>query len=462
MHRLENISLTAQDSTEFWHVREVFETVSKATNDDSFLSPVLTNTEDELYVHKSTAVWSRGIPLDNDSVPFKAYSIDSPIKFAFFCPRHFLRQTPKFRRFDETNEKKSSFYLNQRPPEDDRQRPQGICLVDSTSIKTYLHNGEDFLASLEFPVADIWPVQCCVLFERDATTTTIETRSIAMPRLFSLRHPLEEMSPVLIKYADHLGYFSNNEHKIIFSHESLDLLLMYDLKCGRHFVAQLRKATEDEIGYVGESSEQNSELFGGGNATTSHLIPPGTSFHHQQQHSMRNASRFHTSGVWNPGKTFHSTTTTGHHGGTPQVVNKSTARVLSPLVTSTNISKAMQSPLTRLQSSMRHTSFSMQDARNFGQAEPSKPIYPEFCLESVWMEEIQVERLLEPASRGFYHTDWMGQKYLCYLLPRQGRLYLVEMGNAKEKNKKKGTLFSATGFIETKEAISLDVSWKFV
>lgn len=71
------------------------------------------------------------------------------------------------------------------------------------------------------------------------------------------------------------------------------------------------------------------------------------------------------------------------------------------------------------------------------------------------MEEIQVERMLEPASRGFYHTDWMGQKYLCYLLPRQGRLYLVEM--ARKEKRKTGISFGRTEFIETNEAINLNV-----
>lgn len=382
--------------------------------------------------------------------------MDAPIKFAFFCPRNFIRQNAKFRRYDASNEKKSSFTVGGDNSE------SGICLVDSTSIRTYLSNGEDFLSCLEFPVQDIWPLNSCVLFERDATTTTIEQRAIAMPRLFSLRHPLEEMSPVLIKYSDYLGYLAHNEHKIIFCDEQLDYVLLYDLKNGRHFVTKLRKATDDEINYVGESSEQNSEYFG--NATSSHLIPPGAGggsfLHHQSQRAAHNQTnkRLHQTNAWQPSnKTFHHSGS--FHGGatTPQGMNKSTARIMSPLVSHSinagNISKAIQSPLTRLHSSIRHNSFSMQDARNYGQAEPAQPIYPEFCLDTIWTETVQVDRMLEPASKGFYHTDWIGRRYLCYLLPRQGKLFLVEMDKSGG-----GVGQGSIEVIEAKEAICLPVS----
>lgn len=465
---------------DFWQIREVFQTIpatrANCSEANSFLYPVYTNNEDELYVSGQTAVWSRGIPLDNDSVPFKCFSMDAPIKFAFFCPRNFVQQNPKYRRLDRANEKLSSFYAGGEQEEEEEDlltdRARAVCLVDGKCFRVYMSNGEDFLASLEFPVAAIWNLKTCVLFEREATTTTIDQRCIAMPRLFSLRHPLEEMSPVLIKYGDLMGYFSNNEHKIIFSDESLDILLLYDMKTGRHFIVKLRLATEDEVNYVGETSEQHSEQFSNLTATTSHLIPPGSggsfllNLNQSQTHARQNLSRRmhqNASTIYNnPNRsTFHSASF--HHGGggggTPQGTgNKSSARFLSPLVTSQmpqNISKAVQSPLTRLHSSMRHNSFSMQEARNYGQAEPAQPIYPEFCLETIWTEEVQVDRMMEPAAKGFYHTDWIGQRYLCYLLPRQGKLYMVEM------NKENAGTFGAVNMIELKEAVCLPVSLKF-
>lgn len=69
-----------------------------------------------------------------------------------------------------------------------------------------------------------------------------------MPRFFSLSHPLYEMCPILHK--SHVGtvnYITEAEYRIVFSTPDNDLVLMYDNKIGKHFVARLRKATEDEI-----------------------------------------------------------------------------------------------------------------------------------------------------------------------------------------------------------------------
>lgn len=448
-HRLGNISLNYdQAESEFWQIRDKFETLSGGFPLHSdILRPVYSNSEDELYVRGQTAIWSRGISLDSVSVPFKSFSIGEPIKFAFFCPSHFIRTDPNFRRFDVANEQKSSFSASGA-----EQKSHGICIVDSTSVKTYLDNGEDFITSLEFQVADVWPFLSCVLFEKDASTTTIEARSIAMPRLFSITHPLEEMCPVLLKYIDYLGYFSNCDHHIIFCGESSHLVLLYDMKSGHHFLTRLRRVTADEINFVGESTEQNSEFFVNVSAT-SQLVPPGASFLHQQ--SYRNATKLlHTSHApWNMGK--HTLSTSGVQC-TPQA-NKSSSRILSPLVASKLQSnqpliRATQSPLARLQSSIRHTSFSMLEARDYGQAEPPKPIYPEFCLDTIWIEETtQVDGPSEPASKGFYHTDWVGQRYLCYLLPRKGKLNLIAIGR---QGRPSGEIDS----IDLKEAINLEVS----
>lgn len=48
---------------------------------------------------------------------------------------------------------------------------------------------------------------------------------------------------------------------------------------------------------------------------------------------------------------------------------------------------AATTPLSRLQSTLG-TSVSLMDVRKMGQAEPSKPIVPEHCLEHVWTDNI--------------------------------------------------------------------------
>lgn len=77
-----------------------------------------------------------------------------------------------------------------------------------------------------------------------------------MPRLFSLAHPLDEICPVLNKSATNvISYLIEPDYNIIFSDENSDLLLLYDTKIGKHFISRLRKATNDEIQYIGVQNE---------------------------------------------------------------------------------------------------------------------------------------------------------------------------------------------------------------
>ena len=50
-----------------------------------------------------------------------------------------------------------------------------------------------------------------------------------------------------------------------------------------------------------------------------------------------------------------------------------------------------QSPLNRLQSSIAGQSFSVLDMRKVGQAQPSKPVVPELCLEHIWTENVNTK-----------------------------------------------------------------------
>lgn len=111
----------------------------------------------------------------------------------------------------------------------------------------YLNSGEDYLTSLEFFVSNVWSTKFGILLERKASSTTIESQPISIPRLFSLSHPLDEMCPVLIKsYNGAIGYLTESDYKVIFADAENDLVLLYDNKIGKHFVSKLRVATDNE------------------------------------------------------------------------------------------------------------------------------------------------------------------------------------------------------------------------
>lgn len=53
-----------------------------------------------------------------------------------------------------------------------------------------------------------------------------------------------------------------------------------------------------------------------------------------------------------------------------------------------NSKSQMQSPYDRLQSSSDAQSTFVEDEPKVGYAKPSKPIVPDLCLESIWIESI--------------------------------------------------------------------------
>ncbi len=60
----------------------------------------------------------------------------------------------------------------------------------------------------------------------------------------------------------------------------------------------------------------------------------------------------------------------------------------------------------------------------------------------------------EMASSGFLHTDMIGQKYLCFLLPKSAKLNLVKI----EINSKNALILKSTYGLTAKDAVVMDVS----
>ena len=134
--------------------------------------------------------------------------------------------------------------------------------TDSTSLRVYLNTGEDFLSSLEFSVSNVWSTRFGILLDKNASSTTIESHAISLPRLFSLSHPLDEMSPVLIKSnIGTVGYLTESDYKVIFANVKNDLVMLYDNKVGKHFVSKLRKATAEETNTVSKLKMFSSILW---------------------------------------------------------------------------------------------------------------------------------------------------------------------------------------------------------
>lgn len=246
---MQNVNISSETSRsqdESWIIRELFKECTgeehngpkkkqkSSENIPESINDCYINSEEEIYYKKNTAVWSKGIKEDRDVLPAVLFTCDTPIKYAFFCSQNFLDPTKPL---------------------------TTICIIDSSSIRFYSENGEDFITNLEFPVSNVWNSQIGIVLEKEASNAIIQNHAISMPRIFSLIHPMHEMAPILNKSQfGTISYLTETEYKVIFVSDESDLVLMYDNKIGKHFIAKLRKASEDEINFVGCCQDQNSTV----------------------------------------------------------------------------------------------------------------------------------------------------------------------------------------------------------
>lgn len=132
--------------------------------------------------------------------------------------------------------------------------------TDAKSLHVYLSSGEHFLTSLEFAVSQVWTTRYGILLEKTASSAKLSNNhSVAMPRLFSLSHPLDEMCPVLVRpLIGALGYLTDADYRVVHASAQSELVLMYDNKLSKHFVSRLRRATAEETTAI---CEWASRLF---------------------------------------------------------------------------------------------------------------------------------------------------------------------------------------------------------
>uniref|UniRef100_A0A1I8M2U1 Uncharacterized protein n=1 Tax=Musca domestica TaxID=7370 RepID=A0A1I8M2U1_MUSDO len=471
--RLQNVNISAKEEhNEFWCVREIYEDFSqnkrngnkksqgggnkgqgfgnnlnknsdaksngennpKTTGPSEYMCEYLVNSEEELYVKKHTAVWTRGISDERCTLPRLCFTCETPIKFAFFCNKSFISSPKEQLAEEETGQKVTS-----------------ICLIDQNSLRVYCSNGEDFLSNLEFPVSHVWPTRFGILLEKVASNTIIQNHSISMPRLFSLSHPLDEICPVLNKSSTNvISYLIESDYKIIFSDEKSDLLLLCDTKLGKHFISRLRKASAEEVQYIGA---QNETVLG---SSVNQF-----SVHKPNLGGTVNQCSFSQSSMKFSGVTPKNST--AHLGRTSLGTSNYTTHISKFLNSAHSISGAFgnlnrsntASPLSNLQSTIGQHSISVQDIRKCGQSQPSKPIVPELCLEHIWTENTygNSRDFCEISSKAFIHTDLVGQTYLCYLLPRSCKLQMVRLNNYDSKNLNIATMCTS---IVAKDAVALE------
>lgn len=257
LNRLRNVNLSSDNSStsEFWCIQDVSRDFTKldeciqttAQVDDELCKR---DEEHELYVKGSVAVWTKGASevAKKYKMPTTCFTVQTPIRFAFFCPSNFFKsQNPDKH---EEKQRKSILDFDSKSKESVKF---GICLIDSETLRVYSPCGEDFRTSFPFPVSSVLQTKYGLLLEKNASSATLDdVHAMAMPRIYSLNHPLNDICPILLKSLNgHTSFVTDAQITVAFTIIENNLVMIYDGKIGKHILCKLRKATQDEKQKVG-------------------------------------------------------------------------------------------------------------------------------------------------------------------------------------------------------------------
>lgn len=258
MNRLKNVHLSSDSSSssEFWCIEDVSRDFGKP--DECILSTAQvddeicnSDEEHELYVKGCVAVWTKGAYDANKrkKLPLTCFTVRSPIRFAFFCPSTFFKSPNP----DKRNEKQRKTFLDFDRKITENSPKFGICLIDSDTLRVYSQCGEDFRSSFPFLVANVFQTKYGLLLEKNASMASIDgVLTLAMPRFYSLSHPLHDICPILLKSLNgHISLITDERITIAFILTENNLVMIHDAKIGKHILCKLRKATHDEKQKVG-------------------------------------------------------------------------------------------------------------------------------------------------------------------------------------------------------------------
>ncbi|CAG5043393.1 unnamed protein product [Parnassius apollo] len=439
--------------------------------------------EEELYVKGCTAVWSKGListPGTKLSGPehretIACYTIDNPIKHAAFCDFHIgINNTMLIDALNsQIGDVKKNIKIEDTTEHIETKIMPSILLMDSKCMRVYAMDGREYITSIPFQVKRVWPMKYGVLLEKDPTpqlqssvlptsfvkhnescnsslsksktnfpfnmSAKLRAESLLgydqeypLPTCFSLSHPLDEVTPILMKSPSHgLQYYNDGDVQIIFVSVDPSIILLYDWKLGTHSLWKIRKASRDECLSMCPNINSTTTVF---SQSCDFVGSP-------LQSIVKNATS------WNAGSPLQSKKGL-------QTPNRS--RQNSPLA---NIFH--QQGLSPHASIGQASSTSML-ANTTTQAPPSLPLYPDICLDHIWTDTQVIRRdpIESPTdTKTFLHTDLVGHDYLCFLVKVGGanRLQIIRLqkSHSHGQTMKRNLIVGSVSSVFAKDAVVL-------
>lgn len=372
--------------------------------------------EEELYVKDNMVFWTVGNGRNLTKV-IKTFTLDKPVTKAFWCrfqsdpdatretsgsSRKIVPKdhpsimnnellTSKLNNVANTSRIAASAY-NQlaKLKQPDKTSDDYVCLVDSTNLNIFNKNGDHFQLPLPFAVAQVYPIKLGLIIER-ATCDKVNSN---LPILFSLMHPLLEVSPILMKISTSkmpqqeskfLQYCApHNRFKLINCHEESLVCLMYNTSEKSHSLWSIRPTTNDEIDAVDNYYHRPSC-----STTEQNMSSNSASFNHQSAY-------------------------------------------MSPMAASTSMRSMHSEIFSDSPSTLKFMSTPNRSRIiDYLRDDIGEPILPEIILEQIWSESSSNSNVI---SKSFYlTTDFVGQNYFAWQSDK--RIKLVKFDNTNDGQK---------------------------
>uniref|UniRef100_UPI00109F0F2A anaphase-promoting complex subunit 1-like n=1 Tax=Podarcis muralis TaxID=64176 RepID=UPI00109F0F2A len=395
--------------------------------------------DEELYVAGNMVIWSRGSKSQASAV-YKAFTVDSPVLQALWCDF----SIPK----DKSDKTEDSTEVVEKC----------ICILQSSCINIHSIEGKDHIASLPFQVANVWPTKYGLLFERSSSLHEVPLSPARepLPTMFSMLHPLDEITPMVCKSAAGLfgsarvQYVADYSMRIVFLNAEPSILMTYDATQSVHTIWALRRVKAEEQSAVLKFSEQvgTPQYAAASSSFTVHLrslskgdSPVASPF--QNYSSIHSQSR--------------SASSPSIHSRSPSISNMAAlSRSHSPALGVHSFSGVQRFNFSNhAQSPRRHSAcHSPNSAMDSFFAPETELIVPELCIDHLWTEAFTTTREKNSqASKVFITTDLCGQKFLCYLVESQLQLRCVKF---QQSNDMSQLIFGSVTNIPAKDAAPVE------
>ncbi|KAF5273421.1 hypothetical protein FQA39_LY07438 [Lamprigera yunnana] len=367
-------------------------------------------TEEELYVKDNVVIWSKGLmSAENNSqndcsrVRICSYTSQYPVTHAQWCT--FYSELPSFNNINQN--------LHIKVEEPSGVPTPGVCIVDNQNLRFFSTNNEDFVTTLPFTVGGLWNTKFGIVLERDKNSNK-KCEDEDGPIVFSMVHPLDEVSPVAIVQGS-VRLIDDYSLSIVFTCEKPSICVIYDSHASQHSVYMIRRVKNDE--WIEMSTK---------------FVSPAQSLHNLSSKLKNRLSMWEKKG--DSASPFSSRPTSlsnlhTHSQSRSHSPMAAISRCQSPTVSPLLSSNPWLPRLSRLYNSAHATSTVSKGVTNshLDITEDYHHVNPFLCFDHVWTDNFTPQDgvNLGPASKVFLIDDLVGRSYLCYLIPSRSQLSMV-------------------------------------